>query len=196
MTFFADNIRAVLSYATPDQITEGMTWYARAHEIAAAHGDGDVWRSAGVFAAFSPQTPWNRNIMLATTALDNNRAPEGGTLGNSIRAAARILAGEHSLDVLGGLKTRAFCDNIATAGVSDEITVDVHAFSIAMGTPVPASKMTMGKRLYADIAFAYREVAEDISVHGPQVQAITWVVWRELHDVKARHHDNKVVLAA
>ena len=53
------NILRTYRQATDAQRHEGMTWYDEAHNLAASL-DSDVDRAAGIIAALSPQTPWNR----------------------------------------------------------------------------------------------------------------------------------------
>lgn len=174
------NILKVYRRATDAQRAQGMAWYSEAHNLANRIADGDTWKGAGVIAAYSPLTPWWRNVELATASCETGIA-RTDSLGNSVRAARRILAGEHPLDVLNGDKTRAFAQNIALNGVSDAVTVDVHAFSIAQGMPIPSSQIKMGKRLYREIAQAYTNAAKREGVMPTQMQAITWVVWRDIH---------------
>lgn len=171
------NILKVYRRATDADIEAGMTWYNSAHNLAHVLGRGDVWKGAGLISAFSPLTPWWRNVELATDSAFTGKA-RTDTLGNSARAAQRILDGEHPLDVLKGDKTRAFAENIALNGVSDNVTIDVHAFSIAMGEPIPSSKLKMGKRVYRELQTAYRNAAKREGKAPTQMQAITWIAWR------------------
>lgn len=178
------NILNVYRRATDAQVEAGMSWYGEAHDLALEIAHGDVWRGAGVIAAFSPLTPWWRNVELAVTSFRTGVA-RTDTLGNSSRAAQRIIDGEHPNYVLNGDKTRAFCENIALNGISDNVTVDVHAFSIAHNKPIPSSKIKMGKTLYREIAECYSRAAKRENVMPTQMQAITWVVWRDTHAGKA-----------
>lgn len=181
---FTRNILKVYRSATPAQIEAGMTWYNDAHNLAIDIANGDVWKGAGVIAAFSPLTPWWRNVELATTSLVWGGA-RTDTLGNSTRIAQLIIEGAHPLDVIKGDKTRAFCENIALNGESKNVTVDVHAFSIAHGKPIPSSQIKMGKKLYRVIADCYSRAAKREGLIETQMQAITWVVWRDLHTNRA-----------
>lgn len=181
---FTRNILKVYRRATPEQVERGMSWYNDAHNLARDIANGDVWCGAGVIAAFSPLTPWWRNLELAVDSLSSGVA-RTDTLSNSAKCAQRIIDGEHPLEVLRGDKTRAFCSNIATNGECDSVTVDVHAFSIAHGKPIPSSKIVLGKRLYREIAECYSRAAKREGLANSQMQAITWVAWREMHSVPA-----------
>jgi hypothetical protein len=185
---FTRNILRVYRRATPTQVQKGLDWYPSAHNLAHVIGRGDVWKGAGLISAFSPQTPWWRNQELAITSAQSGIA-RTDTLGNSSRSAQRILDGEHPLDVLGGRKTRAFCANIALNTDSDDVTIDVHAFSIAHGVPIPSRQMRLGKRLYAELSDCYTRAAKREDILPLQMQAITWVVWREMFPNKAANRE-------
>ena len=165
----AVHIMAVRKRATPDDIREGMSWYARAHDIAREAETASV--GAGILSALSPRIRWPRNVMLARQAF---RAPlTGGALSGSVEKANRILAGELPLDVLGGLKTRAFYVNILDPENNETVTVDTHAIKIA-----GINRDAVGVKLYNDIANGYRECAEYLGILPQQIQAITWITYR------------------
>lgn len=178
------NILKVYRLATTDEHDDGLTWYPRANALATDIANGDTLRGSGVLASFSPLTPWWRNVELATDSLRTGIA-RTDTLGNSSRAAQRIIDGESPYDVLRGPKTRAFCENIHAAGVSDNVTVDVHAASIARGVAIPSSAMKLNKTQYAEIADCYRRAAAREGIAVTALQAVTWVAWRRMHPNKA-----------
>lgn len=173
---FTESILSVYRRATHDDVMAGMTWYPDAHLI--AREAGDIRKGAGIISALSPRMPWNRNVALARKAFS---APlDGGALKRSILAANRIANGDDPLDILGGLKTRAFFDNIVNPITSTEVTVDTHAIKIA-----GIDRDSVGKGLYRDIANGYREAAEKAGIAPLELQAITWVTWRRERGVKA-----------
>ena len=161
-----------------------MEWYSNAHNLAFVIGRGDVWKGAGLIAAYSPLTPWWRNVELAVDSAFTGKA-RTDTLGNSARIAQLILDGSDPREAIRGDKTRSFCENIALNGYSNNATIDVHAFSIAHGKPIPSSQITMGKRLYREIADSYSRAAKREGIMTTQMQAITWVVWRDRYPKKA-----------
>lgn len=181
---FTRNILKVYRSATPAQIASGASWYPNAQNLAFVIGRGDVWKGAGLLAVFSPLTPWWRNVELAETSAFTGVA-RTDTLGNSARLAQKILDGADPREVIRGAKTRTFCENIALGGESRNVTIDVHAFSIAQGRPVPSSQITLGKGLYREIEQCYRNAAKREGVFETQMQAITWVVWRDRFPKKA-----------
>jgi hypothetical protein len=168
--------------ATEAEIAEGTEWYRGAHALALELSPDDVWRGAGILAAFSPLTPWTQNVILARRLFENDGIMEGGTLANSINAATRIYNGEHPLDVLKGDKTRAFCAAIADPEGSTIATIDRHAFNIAMGTVEGNPKVNRG--MFRNLSDAYVEAAELCGVSVAQIQAITWVAFRRWKGVK------------
>lgn len=184
MTTYHENIYASLYRATEDQTHAGMTWYARQYNLAMTLTPDDVWRGAGIIAAYSPLTPWWRNVELATDSIRTGVA-RTDTLPNNYRAAARMLAGEHPLDVLNGTKTRHFAENIALNGVSDKVTVDSIAYSAAVGVHHAAKKIKgFGVKVYREIAEAYSDVAGHQGLAPCQIQAIVWCEWRDAHPNK------------
>lgn len=190
------NILAVFFTATDAEILHGSRWYADALQVCAA-----VSRStglplatvAGVTAALSPNNRWARNQADAAALC---RAFSAGTLADAAalkvstfngnkQKALRILAGESPLDVLGGLKVRAFYNCIL--GNNGSVCVDGHAYAIYMGQYVPTTKTPkISPKLYSSISAAYSQAADTInSVTGQhysaaQIQAITWTVWQRI----------------
>lgn len=175
-----ENIRHYWNLAT-DADLHGNTWYSDANVIANRISGGDVVKGAGVIAALSPITPWNRNLALASRTFENGHL-DGGTLGTSLRNANRIMDGEHPLDVLKGEKVRNFFMCIADPSNRDAVCIDRHAFSVAMGRYVDDKGRTplARKGMYEKIADAYRAVAAEFDVPAHEVQSVTWVVFRRV----------------
>jgi len=191
------NILAVFFQASESEVQEGKSWYASAFDTCRAISlrydlPGGIDTVAAVIAALSPNNRWNRNVRDAEALI------RVYTLGGEIDAlkvssysqnkekAIRILKGEAPLDVLGGNKVRAFYECIAD-GNSRAVCVDGHAYSIWSGRRVTTTKTPkISDKLYAAIAEDYHRAASVItSVTGTcysasQVQAITWVTWRNL----------------
>lgn len=172
--------------ATPAEIAAGKRWYDDARHLAStlARTRGTLAMAAGVIAALSPLTPWDRNKELAVRAFADGQA--SGTLTNSIRAANRILAGEDPLDVLKSDKVRNFF--LSILGSPDAVCVDRHALEVYQGKRyADKDRPSVGKRLYRDAAAAYVEAANRTPFTATQVQAITWLVWRRIHLTGTRY---------
>ena len=182
MTNFVTNIIAEYLSATPAQIADGAAWYDDAHALALELSPGDVWRGAGVIAAFSPVCPWSRNVMLARNLFDTGVAT--GHTSVMCGIAQRIHDGEFALDVLKGDKTRAFASAIADPAGSTIATIDRHAHDIAMGRKFTDAERKIGKRVFRELSDAYVDAASMTPHSVAQIQAITWVSWRERHGIK------------
>ena len=188
--FHIDNILRTYNARTASEHADGLAWYDNAHALALELSPSDVWRGAGIIAAFSPLTPWNRNVSLARTLVESNGTMTGGTLVNSINAASRIFAGEHTLDVLKGDKTRAFASAIADPANSTMATIDRHAHDIAVGSSdFNDSTRLIGKRVFRELSAAYVDAAFWVGIGVCQMQAITWLTHRRIKDVWVRRDD-------
>jgi hypothetical protein len=183
MPTFAENIVACYSRASASERDAGMTWYSTAHALALELSPNDVWRGAGVISILSVREKWDQNVINARRAFAT-----GIVSGNTKALCAlgqRILDGEHTLDVLQGDKTRAFAAAIATNGASDIATIDRHAYDIAFGKVFPdKGRPPVGKRLYRELVFHYQQAALDQGITTNQIQAVTWIRWRNEKGIK------------
>jgi len=176
----------------------GASWYPRANELATQIGQGNTERGAGIIAALSPLTSWESNIKKAhevvNTGTTTHLSPD------AISKAQRIHQGEHPLDVLGGNKVRSFYQNIQDPSNAEPVTIDRHAYDIAMGRPFvglggkskrnitvgPSGHKPMSedlglsaKKRYEHFSEAYRRASGELEIPTPNVtQAITWVTHR------------------
>lgn len=190
MSQYTRNILKVYRSASDSQVKAGMEWYNNAHNLAHLIGRGDVWKGAGLLACYSPLTPWWRNVELAIDSA-NTGVARSDTLKNSARIAQLILDGMDTREAIRGVKTSTFAENIALNGDSDNVTIDVHAFSIAHYRPIPSSQIKLPKGLYREIELRYRNAAKIAGLTPTQIQAITWVVWRDMYPKKAARKGGK-----
>jgi hypothetical protein len=174
---YVENIIATFQSASAEQIAAGMAWYHQAHMLALELSPGDPWRGAGVIAAFSPMQHWDVNVRNARNAFATGVA--SGHTKAMCSLAQRILDGEFALDVLKGDKTRAFCAAIADPDGSTIATIDRHAHDIAMGRVFTDAERKIGKRLFRELSAAYADAAALLGIGVAQLQAATWVAWRE-----------------
>lgn len=181
ITVLADRIAERYSSAAECHKVYGHTWYAQAHEhaqrLADRYGVTDR-EAAGVIAALSPQMSWTDNLREADRLLRTGGAKH---LSRNVAKARAIVHGADPITVLGGNKVRSFFDNIADPDRSNAVTVDRHAFDIALGTigdPIARSRTLERVGVYAFISEAYRVVAADLGLKPHQVQAATWVAHR------------------
>lgn len=180
-----DNILPVYRAARPEHIAAGLAWYADARTFALSIANGDLLKGAGVIAALSPQTSWTQNMTLASRAFVDGFA--SGQTGANVTKANRVLNGEDEHEVLGfwgnrrsGNKVRNFFRNIVDP-TGPEVTIDRHAFDIAVGeeTDNVTRRQLDRKGQYDAFADVYRQAAKHVGIAPAQLQAITWIVWRE-----------------
>ena len=189
-------ILATFFNATPAESADGATWYRRASDAAAiiASRYGIAANTvAGVVAALSPNNKWERNVtdadqLCRAFALGGHTAADRvkvSTYGANKLKALRILAGESPLNVLGGLKVRAFYGCII--GDDSAVCIDGHAYAVWAGERIPTTKTpNIGAKLYDSISADYICAADTIngimgaSYSAAQIQAITWLAYRRL----------------
>lgn len=180
--------------ASPELMKGGSAWYERAHEEAKKIGGGDVRKGAGIIAALSPLNDWDRNVAEAHE-LRKTGGVSGALLPQNVEKARRIHSGEDPHEVLGGHKVRSFFENIHDPSSKEHITVDRHAYDIAVGHPFvgtgrkstprgEAGKMSPDIGLsalgrYQHFVHAYKSASEQLGVEIPnKAQAVSWVAHR------------------
>jgi hypothetical protein len=177
--------------ANAAELHEGHQWYDNAREVCQHIADNtslSLDTVVGVLAALSPNNRWDKNVADTERLIKVSQAGEDtdlikvSTYGKNKEKAIRILTGESPNAVLGGLKVRAFYRCILG---SDAVCIDGHAYAIWAGERISTTKTpSISPKLYAAIANDYRIAAERISqikgveLAACQVQAVTWVVWR------------------
>lgn len=185
------NILAVYNGASDDNLRWGLAWYPTAHRTALAMGGGRAWnlnRNAGIIAALSPMNGWTNNVRKARQVVSMRGnitvvkgQPNGIGLGANVLKAIAIYKGADPLDILNGDKVTAFYRTIVDPTGDIDPVIDRHAFDIAVGEPTNDKRrgILSRKGVYHEFAQAYREAAKIAGIGAPQMQAITWVQWRE-----------------
>jgi hypothetical protein len=84
--------------------------------------------------------------------------------------------------ILNGQKIVSFFCNIMG---HDNCTIDGHAYNIAKGKRVTLTdnETGMGKAEYQKMQAAYYRAAKRIGLKVYELQAITWVVWKRIHNI-------------
>lgn len=171
--------------ATAEDLANGLAWYDRAADVAAALAAGTDGRvtpaqAAGVIAALSPRCGWSANVRAAATMIDAYVAgqdqPVVAGLGANRAKAWRVLTTPDPLTVLRGPKVRAFYANIT--GDCNAVTVDVWAAAAATGSK---SDDAPRGRHYEHLADAYRRAASLAGVTPRDMQAAVWTHYRRTH---------------
>jgi hypothetical protein len=200
------NITNIYDEAPEATRQAGRDWYPKAHDFATRLGKGDVEKGAGIIAALSPSTAWDRNIdqakqlhNLRTEHIDQllggdrsflqTKDPRYAALntqsGENILKAHRIMTGDaHPHDVLAmRVKTGNFYNNIRDPSNSNFVTIDTHAHDLAMNQAALPFKQNRGLSAvgrYNHFADAYFKAADHIGLEtANELQAVTWAHWRE-----------------
>jgi len=169
--------------ASEDQIQRGLAWYGIANQIAdTLHPD--IETSAGVIAALSGAGgEWGRNVRNAESFMKTGKLVYGA-VGENVEKARRILEGEHYRTVLPkGLKEVNFADLIVNPEDPRGVAVDTQHYDLSTGLKMPWKEARRGlesQGRYNTIADATRMVAERKGILPNQLQAIDWLVWKEL----------------
>ena len=200
MSVNQQHIQAMLDLASASDIAEGKQWYATANSFARELANRyDISHNvcAGVIAALSPRNKWDRNCLDAenlisvyvnagASACDDVKVC---TFGKNKAKAIAIL--DHAFDatvsvdvvtrILSGPKLREFFSCIIGL---DDVCIDGHAYSIWFGDRVTLANVpSIGVKLRRAIKSDYLTVADNNDLKGYELQAITWVTHRRIHNI-------------
>lgn len=195
-----DNIIKIYKLATPEEKRDGIVWYANAYSDCnriALDLSVPVHIVTGVVAALSPNNKWDRNVTNARELIqafvngDDMDTIKVSTYHTMKRKAWTILEDmpdhEGVIVLLNGQKIVSFYRNIMG---DDTCTVDGHAKNIYYGERHGLSddRTNVGKKEYKTISDAYVKAGKRVRVNGRslkafEIQAITWVVWRRIHNI-------------
>jgi len=196
-----ENILAIYKLATPEEKRDGIVWYADALRDCtriAIDLDLPIHIVTGVVSALSPNNKWDRNVINARDLCqafidgDGIDSVKVSTYGANKRKAWSILEDmldhEGVIDRLKGQKTTSFYRNIMG---DDTCTIDGHARNIAYNERVGLTddKTNIGVKEYRTLQAEYVAAAKRTRVNGRalkafELQAITWVTWRRIHNIK------------
>jgi hypothetical protein len=189
------NILAVFFKSNDLEILQGAQWYFNAQSAALIMSERyrvSLEICAGVISALSPNNKWERNLIDADAliraysvgGIDHAGTIKVATYNANKNKALLILEGERSLDILGGLKVRAFYDCILGG---DSVCIDGHAYATWKGERIPTTRTpSITPKVYAAISEDYRQTAVAVNnilraeYSAAQIQAITWTVWKRL----------------
>ena len=126
----------------PEQMKpDGMRWYADAHLLAKAIGNGNAEEGAILLANYSPQANWPINMFRAARVVEMGHPipkGQGYISGDQVKKAQKALDGGHIDEVLVSPKTRSFAHLIAQGDDSPDdpyghVVIDAHALNVAEG---------------------------------------------------------------
>lgn len=190
------NILKVYRQATEQEIKRGTEWYAKAkaqaQDVANRH-DVPLRVVVGVIAALSPNNKWERNVRDADNMLevflrgDPVEVCRPCTYTKMRDKAWSIISAMPETDdavssILNGQKIVSFFRNIMG---HDTCTIDGHAYNIAKGKRVSLTdgETNMSLSTYLDMQAAYTRAAKRVKLKVYELQAITWVVWKRIHNI-------------
>ena len=190
------NIIAIYKLAKPSEIYDGLSWYINANKDCQEIADKfktPLHIVVGVLSALSPNNKYERNVQNANDLIDvfmNGNDMDSikvSTYHTMKQKAWSILQQMPSYDetlvILNGQKIKSFFRNIM--GDETEITIDGHARNIyyndRQGLTAPNSNV--GKLEYAKIQKAYQRASKKLGIKAYELQAITWVTWKRIHNI-------------
>jgi hypothetical protein len=196
-----ENILKMYKLATPEEKRDGVVWYAEAFAQCnriAIDLEVPVHIVTGVVAALSPNNKWDRNVKnaddLIRAFLDGDDIDDVKVCTYSAMKRKAWLILEEMPDhdgviaILNGQKIVSFYRNIMG---DDTCTVDGHAKNIYYGErhSLTDDRTNVGKKEYKIISDAYVAAGKRARINGRalkafEIQAITWVVWRRIHNIK------------
>lgn len=176
-------IRQAYDAVDDEQLDRGLNWYGVAYwEIANSPtlASLSVEQAIGVVAVLSPQVSWEVNVAQAEMLVAQGYATQGFRANHA--KAQRIVDGEPVLRVLSGPKVRAFFYAIRDYAEYNEAVIDRHSIGVWLGHQ--ASEVELRKYCRQPqvtlIQQDFRLVAEEVGVYPHQLQAVTWVWYREV----------------
>lgn len=198
----AREIVAKFTLATSQEVQLGCDWYSSALKIAiriATKYGTRVEVAAGVIAALSPNNKWERNIVDAEAII--KCWSSGGTRADMLNVkvctygkmkakAVDILTRDIPIvEILNGKKIIEFF-NCITNPLLNDVCIDGHAYSVWFGQRLTMKEVPpIGKKLRSQIKTDYRDATAFINeelgenYHASDIQAITWVTHKRIHNV-------------
>jgi len=173
------------------EITEGLLWYQKAHDVMRLLADKykipiDV--SIAVCSALSPRCIWEQNIKDAENVFKYHIGKRKGnvsvtTYGQNLRKALNILESNNS-QVFSAPKTSNFFQNILDPTDNNYVTIDGHAINAYYGKPGKVKNKYFTPKHYERIARAYKKLAAKYNLLPCQIQAIIWLSFKRIHNIK------------
>jgi hypothetical protein len=183
--------------ASLSELRDGLSWYNEANkycrELAARFGIS-LQQAAGIIAAFSPQTGWVENKRFALSFLYNpTRRIKSLVQTNKAKRILNLSAEPDIYNALSianaGFKTKGFFLNMINPDIITDVTIDRHAIACCIQNPdnVYALSVKSGKLTRAQYDFfqhCFIQAAKQLDILPHQLQAITWVTYRRIRDLK------------
>lgn len=187
--------------ATSSEQIEGLQWYEKANEYCkelAGRFAITIQQAAGIIAAFSPQAGWTENKRYAISFLLNPTIRLRSLVQD--KKARKILKLKNEADIYNTLsinnkayKTKSFYLNILNFDIQTDVTIDRHAVSICtqnIDNVYATAKFDPTKSQYYFFQSCYIKAAAQLDIFPHQLQAITWMVYRRIRELKEHEDSN------
>lgn len=195
MSNYVENILSVYDQCNQEEYENGFVWYIDARDKCQAIADKcelPLHIVVGVVAALSPTNKWERNLVDAENMCDT--FVSGGYVEDTapctyktMRDKAWTILEEHPSDaalVANILKGPKITDFFWCILGHETCVIDGHAWCIANGDRRTMQEVpNIGKKLRQELQDAYSVAAHAEGLTAFQMQAITWVVWKRIHNV-------------
>ena len=174
-----------INMATIQETKQGLSWYNDARLLCVELSNKypvTLSQVAQVISVLSPQKKWETNkleVIALFNQVFNDIKPTFGFFATKkqMQECKDIIKGKFSIPYK-RTKTYSFADNIANSN-SEEVTIDRHALRVAYDSR-DASIDKVSPVQYREAREAYRIVASSMGLKALEVQAITWVVYKNL----------------
>jgi hypothetical protein len=158
-------------------IDDGMVWYSNARRFClelSIDYNIELFKVVGVLAALSPRNKWERNLIDCENILKYEALATVATFNPNKFKAIDILSAtcdKEVIKILNGMKVTSFFKNIYY--VNDfAVTVDMWAMRVV------GFEGNLTPKRYMIIEAAYIEAAKHYGIQPKEVQAISWVAFR------------------
>ena len=190
-----DNILKVYAQATPDEKAQGLVWYQTAKDQAQEIADDcemPLRIVVGVIAALSPTNDWKQNIKDARLFCQTF---DSGGYREDVKASTYKTMWDKAWSIL--VQCPIDCEGVAKILNGPKITdffwcimggdtcvIDGHAWCIAKADRrVMQEVPSIGKKARLELQAAYIAAGAAMGITAYQMQAITWVTWKRIHNV-------------
>jgi hypothetical protein len=180
-----DNILKVYNDSSVSH--EGYDWYKDAHKLAdslAREFGLTTLQVAGIIASLSPLKSWYENKRIARQFIASGYGKHTSKFiakAEQIKLYDSDYPREFILTTLNGNKIQNFFLNIAYPNADTHVTIDRHSISVALGRSIQEHEgRNLTDKQYEFLASCYRDASTKLGILPNQLQAVTWVKWREI----------------
>ena len=189
--------------ATTTELKDGLDWYTTANEYCrelASRFNITIQQAAGIIAVFSPQAGWTENKRYAVSFLINHKNILRSRV--QVKKAKKIVTLSSEDDIYNAqtvadaaFKTKSFFLNILNPDVATDVTIDRHAIAVCLQLPdhtfaLDQSYAKYTKAQYDFFQTCYIRAAAKLDILPHQLQAITWLTYRRLRELKEHTDSN------